>query len=275
MEILNVCKSAGKLFNKGQFGGTQSGFWVSPIHFISTLHLYPKTNTGEARKCTNDDLELIKTESTKDDTLRVSSMHIAFKDYSSDPAVKLLCWNLKTDLGVFEAKDVTFKAQHFVPVNMLFDTYNTGGIDVTNLRVAVISYNAENRNSEREKNILQSYVQYLSPPNVDMVKSSFDFISIFKPCHRVFSYGRIKGFVAGCDPKSDMQVALPLWYGSSGGVCVVIEPNHPLFGKVIGMVQGGQTAGIWNLVRRLPSTTLSLLTQIVVDRMNQVTHVHN
>jgi hypothetical protein len=248
------------------FGGTQSGFWVSPIHFISTLHLYPETEPGEARKCTEDDLKLIQTESTKDDALKVSNMHIAFKEYSSDPAMRLLCWDLNTNLGIFEAKDVTFKAQHFVPVDTLVDTYNIGNVDVMNLRIAVISYNAENRNSE---NIVQAYVQHLNPPNADVVKSSFDFTSIFKPCHRVFSYGRIKGFVEGCDLTSDMQVALPLWYGSSGGLCVVIEPNHPLFGKVIGMAQG-QKAGIWNLVRRLPSTTLSLLAQIVATRMSQV-----
>lgn len=226
-------------------GTTQSGIWVSPRIFISAL-LFKQWNTGRA---TQAECQVVYDQGIS--FLVENEICPKLLDHAYSDRIKLIGFEVDDDIGIFRMEDGYPDRADWVPVESLVEPDEATEYGVAHgTAVACVGYCGSASEADT-KAVGDAARQQLSQKldtlihKVSVSYSSFaphelrptqvpplDFDEITKPGMK--SVG--SGSLVAADRQGDRVkygVTVPLWYGSSGGPCVLLD--GPRAGQIIGL----------------------------------------
>ncbi|KAL8918898.1 MAG: hypothetical protein Q9208_007079 [Pyrenodesmia sp. 3 TL-2023] len=224
-------------------GISQSGVWVGPRIFLSTLHMHAwRTGTPTEDECKM----LIDRRTTFNVETEINARLLS--DHS--PKLQLISAEPKFDLGIFMLLDTSKARDQWAVPELLIERDEAGQSTLSPGRpVGCIGYSGRIHEEDRVKILQQAAVQLVQEmPLTYSSVEAMDLDDVVKAESRCFAPGTLD--VADADPSQILYgVSSTLWKGSSGGPCVILSGDEG--GRILGlgmMAPGSQLKQYANIV---------------------------
>ncbi|KAL8994378.1 MAG: hypothetical protein Q9169_005642 [Polycauliona sp. 2 TL-2023] len=227
-ELEAIIRSVGVMSgNRGH--GSQSGIWIGPRHFLSTLHMHSwidgTPSQGEI------DVALQSTVSFDVETEIFSRLLGSDRE---GVRVRLVDALLDQDLGVFELLEECEDQDVWTDVGCLMECEEVmKGELKSGMRMAWVGFNGRIRNEDRWKIQDQVYRGLRGKVTfLDSAMKEFDLDELVKPESRCMMPGTLDAARVHAEHVV-FGVSASLWQGSSGGPCVVLVGKNA--GRIVGL----------------------------------------
>lgn len=205
----------------------QSGIWVGPRLFLSTLHMH-EWKSGEPTKQECD--ELIESGKTFSVETEINSMLLL----PGSPKVQLVAAHQDYDLGLFRLLDnYPPRTTWYEPDGLIeHDQAGQSGLSAGR-KIACVGFSQKLHDDDRQRILYQAAIklQHRLPQFWTLVEA-MDLDEVVKAEARCFSPGLLDE--AEFNDKNVLYgVSASLWKGNSGGPCIVLDGNEA--GGILGL----------------------------------------
>ncbi|CAO1605460.1 hypothetical protein XANCAGTX0491_008978 [Xanthoria calcicola] len=239
-----IIRSVGAMAGDAQ----QSGLWVGPRHFLSTLHMH-RWITG---KPTAQECEVIVQAGISFSV--ETEIHCKLLGTDNDgPKLKLIGTMLEYDLGCFELINGCQDQEIWADLDWFLEREEVEQLNLQpKTQMACIGFNGSIQHHDRIL-IVEQIERALLHNSTDFNNSlnGFDLDNYIKAGTRSMAAGTLD-HAAIYQEHIYYGVSSSLWRGSSGGPCVIMEGEHA--GRIIGLVQGQNAlADPYNMINGIPT----------------------